>query len=251
MNKNKYCVYLTVYEGTKLPPFYIGSTSIENLNNGYHGSINSLKYKEIYRQELRENPQLFDSVILEEFEDRKDALEYELKVQKEKDVVKSEQYMNMAFASVNGFFGRSVKGKDSPMYGRKHTEKTKQKMSEAKMGKNNPLYGKPGKDNPMYGNHHSEESKKKISIANSGENHYNYRKPRSQATKDKISEAKMGKKYYNNGMIEKSFKDGQLIPEGYVKGRLAQKQVICPHCLLEGSIINMKRYHFDNCKRKA
>lgn len=30
-----YCTYLTIYTGNKLPPFYIGSTSIKN--NGSYG----------------------------------------------------------------------------------------------------------------------------------------------------------------------------------------------------------------------
>ncbi len=29
-----YCVYLTTYSGDKLPPYYIGSTSIAKISNG-------------------------------------------------------------------------------------------------------------------------------------------------------------------------------------------------------------------------
>jgi len=62
---------------------------------------------------------------------------------------------------------------------RHHTEESKRRMSEVKLGKNNPMYGKhrteewkrnhsklmSGKNNPNYGKHyfHTEESKLKMS----------------------------------------------------------------------------------------
>lgn len=47
----EYCVYVTTYLGKKLPPFYIGSTSVDNLKNGYKGSVMSKKYKNIWKGE--------------------------------------------------------------------------------------------------------------------------------------------------------------------------------------------------------
>lgn len=72
---------------------------------------------------------------------------------------------------------------NTPMYGRKHTEESKEKMRGPRpsiQGENNPNYGKilpietvqkisenhadmSGSNNPMYGKHHSEETRKKIS----------------------------------------------------------------------------------------
>lgn len=46
----------------------------------------------------------------------------------------------------------------NPMYGRHHSEESKQKMREKKVGANNYFYGK----------HHSEETKRKISMSNKG-----------------------------------------------------------------------------------
>ena len=46
---------------------------------------------------------------------------------------------------------------DNPMYGRRHSEKTKKKMSEERQGQNT------GKDNSFYGKQHTEESKRRIS----------------------------------------------------------------------------------------
>ena len=69
------------------------------------------------------------------------------------------------------------------MSGRKHSDKSKQIMSDAKKGKNNPNFGK----------NHTEETRTKISDAISGENHPNYGKNLSNETKSKISDAQKGK----------------------------------------------------------
>ena len=115
-----YIVYLVKYKGDKLPPYYIGSTSLKKIKNGYRGSIKSRKYKNIFKDELKNNLHLFEYEILGEYESRKDALKNELKKQKELNVVKSDLYFNESFASVNGMFGRDVKGKNNPMYGKKN-----------------------------------------------------------------------------------------------------------------------------------
>lgn len=74
----------------------------------------------------------------------------------------------------------------APFLGREHSEKTKEKMSKAQSGENNPMYGKIGENNPRYGRRHSEETKRKISEANSG-------KYRSEEAKQKMSESRFGK----------------------------------------------------------
>lgn len=56
--------------------------------------------------------------------------------------------------------------------GKKHSEKTKQLMSELHSGSNNPMYGVrlTGENNGMYGKHHSDETKNLLSEKFSGEN---------------------------------------------------------------------------------
>ena len=72
-NENKkYCVYLTIYIGNKLPMFYIGSSSINKvLTKNYYGSVTSKNYKDIFKQELKENKHLFDVLILSEHDTRR------------------------------------------------------------------------------------------------------------------------------------------------------------------------------------
>jgi hypothetical protein len=105
-----FCVYLTIYLGKLLPPFYIGSTSTDKIANGYHGTVTSKRYSQIWKTELRNNPGLFRTSILSFHETRKMALAKELHLQKINDVVKNESFINLSFASVNGFFGCSQKG---------------------------------------------------------------------------------------------------------------------------------------------
>ena len=72
----------------------------------------------------------------------------------------------------------------------RHSERSKKKMSEAHKGDNSYWYGKRGKETPMYGKHHSEETKKKIKESmkgkNKGEKNYWYGKARGSNPNAKI-----------------------------------------------------------------
>jgi group I intron endonuclease len=61
--------------------------------------------------------------------------------------------------SCNPMYGVSRKGEDSPRYGKKASDETKEKMSKSRKGKHVISNGRKGK-------HHSEESKRKISESN-------------------------------------------------------------------------------------
>ena len=182
-----YCTYLTIYKGNKLPPFYIGSTSINKIKKGYKGSVRSRKYKNIWNNELNKNPELFETKIVSTHSSREEAIKKEYEFQILLNVMKSSMYINEAVASPNGYFGRDVAGVNNPMYGKrpnlgkkyslvtrtkmslkakgnknqkkKHSEETKRKMSETRKGKNSG-----GENHPMYGKHHSEETKEKIRL---------------------------------------------------------------------------------------
>ena len=56
-------------------------------------------------------------------------------------------------------------------------------------GENNPMYGRTGNKNPMHGKKHSDESRRKISEAKKGKK----RKPFTEETRRKMSEVRKGK----------------------------------------------------------
>ena len=137
----KYCVYLIIYSGNKLPPFYIGSSSIKKIEEGYMGSVTSKKYKHIYKKELKNNPSLFKLKIISKQKTRREALHRELFFHKHLDVVKSELYINQSSAIANGFFGMDNSGQLNGFYGKKHTEETLNKLKKPKSCSEN--YKKP------------------------------------------------------------------------------------------------------------
>lgn len=124
--------------------------------------------------------------------------------------------------------------------GKRLSDETKTKMSEAKKGKHLSEETKKKlseaskwQKNPNFGKHHSDEIKKKISDIlktkmNNEKNPF-YGRHHSEETKKKMSEsrkeANKGKIWINNGIINK-FVYPDEIPEGFVKGRLKNKQII-------------------------
>jgi len=124
-----FIVYIIVYSGNLMPPFYIGSTSLERFESGYMGSISSKKYKEIYFDEVRKNPHLFERFIISTHSTRKEALEYEKYIHDMLDVVKSKNFINMSTASINGFFGMDVIGENNPNFGNRWDDEKKERAS--------------------------------------------------------------------------------------------------------------------------
>ena len=84
-------------------------------------------------------------------------------------------------------------GEGNPMYGRRHSEATRMRLSELRKGKN------MGENNPHYGKSHSEETRKKISLANSNP---------SKETREKISQA--AKKRFENPAARQKIGQGRI-----------------------------------------
>ena len=114
----EYCVYITTYLGNKFPAKYIGSSSTKRVSEGYRGSVRSRKWEKLWKDELNENPNLFNTEIISYHETRDEALQEELRMQIKYGVVKSTEWVNESYATVNGFFGRDVSGNLNPNYGK-------------------------------------------------------------------------------------------------------------------------------------
>ncbi len=99
--------------------------------------------------------------------------------------------------------------KSSGMLGKKHTDETKRKMSEAQRGEKNHMFGKKLSEEhrqkikeALTGKKHTEETKRKISEAQQGEKNHNFGKKLSEETKQKMSEANKGEKNAHSKLTE-------------------------------------------------
>lgn len=131
-----YIVYHITYYGNKLPSKdnsntfpsnYIGSTSKNQIESGYMGSVASKQYKSIWKQELKDHPDLFHLEIISYHDTRSDATWKELQIQKVFNVVKNPLFVNLSLARANGYFGYSDNSKrgPSPTKGRTSPKKGK------------------------------------------------------------------------------------------------------------------------------
>lgn len=93
-----FCVYLTIYRGNRLPPFYIGSSSVSLIENGYRGSVRSKEYAKVWKRELRDNPQLFETRIVKRLATRQQAHDAEQDFQLRLSAVTNPLYANKSLA---------------------------------------------------------------------------------------------------------------------------------------------------------
>lgn len=127
-----YVTYLTTYRGSRMPMFYVGSTSLKRIENGYNGTVCSREYKTIWNYERKHNPHLFTTRILTQHKTRQDALARERAFHLSLSVLHNPLYINKCIA---GFHGTSFAGKNNPRYGVEFSKDTRHKMSIAKIGK--------------------------------------------------------------------------------------------------------------------
>lgn len=99
-----------------------------------------------------------------------------------------------------------------------HTEISKRKLSIAKTGVNNPMYGLRGEKSPAFGIKRSAKSKKLMSELKEGVLNNRYGTHHTEETKNKM--------------------------------RKPKELVTCPHCGKTGGISAMYRWHMDDCKFK-
>lgn len=149
---SKYCTYLTIYSGNKLPPFYIGSTSVGRIKSGYRGSVSSKKYKSTWLSEIKENPELFRTKIISYHETREEAISKEEYFQKNLKVIKSEMYINMCYAR-RGFDSTLPEIKKAISEGNTGKKRTPEQIAEMKRSRVGMNKGIPK----------SEDHRKKIS----------------------------------------------------------------------------------------
>lgn len=182
----EFCVYLTIYSGNKLPPFYIGSTSVKRIKQGYKGSVRSKEYAMIWKSEPKE---YFKTIILQKYKDRDSASKREAYIQEKLDVVNNSLYVNMAIIK-NGkvyysWTEEKRKNVGDRFRGKKLTEDHKRKIRLSNVGRK-----------------HTPETKLKISVANKGKkshfSEWNKTREFSKETLERVS-LQRSKKYTGSG----------------------------------------------------
>ena len=230
---------------------YFGKT-IKTNPEKYNGSG---KY---WKSHLRTHGNDVSTIWCELFTDRETLVEYALSFSKDNNIFESKDWANLKFE--NGLDGghsgvprsETTKRKLSIINtGRMHSSDTKEKISSSNIGKHNipksdeakrkmsvSRLGK--KMGPM-----SEETKIKIGNANRGKPSDRKGVPMSEETKIKIGNANRGKPSDRKG-VARTEDEKQKISQA-IKNSL---KIECPHCKLNGLAGCMRRWHFDNCKRK-
>lgn len=200
----------------KLPYSYIGCKSNCEFKNGHlydnmgKKYFSSSKNKNFWKALEKETPKV---VVLSRHRIHSIALLKETKLHKKCDVGKNPKYFNKVISVANNYC--------SPEYATyKHVTYNE---SIKRLKRDDPLVLSGEYVGATKGYKASEETKRKQSIAQSGKNNSFYGKKHSEKSKLLLSESKKGVK---------------------------QKTIVCHHCIKDGSISNMKRYHLDNCKLK-
>jgi hypothetical protein len=197
---------------------YFGKTTKDPLK--YNGS--GVHWTRHIKQHGKEH--IITTWVSEPYIDSIAISEFALSFSRDNNIVESKDWANII--PENGLDG------GFNMTGRTHSTKTKQKISDAKKGKTHSIESKQKMSAAQKGRTHSTKTKQKMSAVNKGKIH-------SIESKQKMSDIKKGKIH--------SIESKQKISAVHLG--VPQLKVTCPHCGKTGGNI-MKRYHFDNCKKK-
>lgn len=257
MNTSKtdqYVVYLTLYSGTKMPKWYIGSSRKNKVINGYNGSITSKKYRDIYKYEQLNNKHLFRTRILSYHRTREQALIEELRLQKLHLVVTNMNYFNQSYAQPNGMFGMDVSGDLNPNNGNKWNGEQKEHLSNLMKGcfyYNNGIKTIRVNSNAaipigfIKGVLKKPSSEGKIWV-NNGKNEYYIEKEfiEENCIIGRLTKSIENKLSITNGIDIKFIQIDEIIPNGWYAGT---KKIKCSKCGNYFDAGNLKLRHNDNC----
>ena len=244
----QYCVYHTTYSGKLLPANYIGSTSVDNVLNNYYGSVASKRYKAIWLSELKLHPELFSTSIVSYHDTRSNATWKELQIQKIFNVVKSDLFVNRAYASINGFGDTTYTPEEKAATKQKkadtYANKTPEQKAAATKKYSDTRANRTPEENAitsklMSDAHANRTPEQKEATANKYFNTMANKTPEQKATTTKKksgriapdiqkenqskikSEMNTGSRWFNDSVINKFQKEHP--GEGWILGRLNQK----------------------------
>lgn len=151
------------------------------------------------------------------------------------------RYTSHSFAYSRIAFNESIKGENHPFYGKKHTEETRIKISRKLLLNKEWRSNSSRNMRNVRKNVTAEQETRRIEsvrISASRSAEWNSGRVHSDDAKKNMSLAALGKL--------KSDTHRSNISESWQH----RKTIACPHCDKSSkNSANMKRYHFDNCKK--
>lgn len=202
-------MYHIVYLTTNLvnQKIYIGIHSTYNLNDGYLGS--GIALTQATRKYGVRN---FKTQILYYCMSRLDALELE-------SMIVDSQFINRLDTYNISIGGVTYKSNNNPFMNKFHTDEQKMKWCATRKGTNS------GIDNPMYG------------------------KTLSRESKDKISQARIGKDTWNKGKTLQPL--SEECKNNISLALKAKEKITCEFCGRKFDAGNFKKHHGERCKSKV
>lgn len=176
-------VYALVFNTDEGDKVYIGSTiqPFKSRLNSHLSALKRNKHVNLYLQRLWNKYGDFDFLILEICE--RDPYIITLREQSWIDQTDPNKIIN---------FGPAL---PSPMFGQKHSQEARKKISKALMGKpKSPEHIEKVRQGKL-GKFASLEAKEKMSLAHSGNKHHLFGKHHSEETRQKLSNARKGRKF--------------------------------------------------------
>ena len=202
--------YYTYYSYEEWGRGYIGSRKCKCLPEediNYFGSFKDKTFKPTQK-----------IILKDDYDTREEAYVDEINLQEYYKVVENPHFTNRAYQNTTKFYYiRSVCGENSPFYGRKHTEETKRKMSEAQKGRKISKEHRKKIKNSLIGKVRPEKVKEKIRNTRK-ERNSGYGNKHSQETKNKMSKSGKGKVFWNNGEI--NTKSRECPGNEWMRGRI-------------------------------
>jgi hypothetical protein len=135
-----------------------------------------------------------------------------------------------------------VKGKNNPMYGKRHSTVAKKRIGDANRGRVQPIEEKNKQKQAMLGRKRepfSEEWRAKMSAKKAGDNNPMFSRSHTESTKELMRQKALGRKQSAETIANKA---------AAIKGIKREKKQ-CPHCQQTVAVNGYARWHGDNCKQ--
>ena len=207
--------------------YYYTYYSYEEWDRGYFGSRGckclpeeDIKYFGSFKDKTFKPTQKI--ILKDDYDTREEAYADEIILQEHYKVVENPHFANKAYQNNTKFYYKEdISGEKHPMYGKKHSDETKEKMSKTRTGRKLSKKHRESIAKSLKGKVRPEEVKKKVSDTRKKKK-IGCGKKHSQESKRKRSKLMKGKVYWNNGKI--NVRSIECPGEGWNRGILVKSR---------------------------